>query len=82
MIKANASSRGEMMKFVKEMASQKMVQVGGGTYLLFAFSVGLAAMSWTNFFFALVQGVFWPVTLIYWTARALHHIASSSVLNL
>jgi len=69
------------MKEMKKLANATTIGVGGGTYLMFAIAVGMAAGGWTNFFAAVFLGLFWPATLMYELMRVLHHISSSSVLN-
>jgi sterol desaturase/sphingolipid hydroxylase (fatty acid hydroxylase superfamily) len=53
------------------------ISLGGGTYMLVALGVGLAVSSWGGvWWWAILLGIFWPVTLAYWLARALHAIAA------
>lgn len=48
----------------------------GGSYALTGIGVGLAVASWgTAWLWASLEGLFWPVALAYWLAKALHHWA-------
>lgn len=69
-------------EFIHRFLSLGIVGVGGSIYLLFTIGVGMAAATWTNFFFAIFLGLFWPLTLIYWLTMTLHNLAESSVLGL
>jgi hypothetical protein len=52
------------------------VSIGGGTYLLMALGVGLSVSNWGGeWWWALLSGLFWPTTLGYWLAQALHTLA-------
>jgi hypothetical protein len=56
--------------------SRTTLGISGGSYVLVAVGVGLAAHTWgVTFFGAVIRGLFWPATLGYWLAQALRALA-------